>query len=71
MPVSYNKLILFSISPSLFPKPKAIIAVDLFGQLADYDAIEKIAKKYNLFLIEDACQSFGASYKKRMSCLSC
>ena len=48
--------------------PKAIIAVDLFGQLADYDKIEKIAKKYNLLLIEDACQSFGASYNDKKSC---
>ncbi|MAV92839.1 MAG: aminotransferase DegT [Candidatus Marinimicrobia bacterium] len=49
-------------------KPKAIIAVDLFGQLADYRKIEKIAKKYNLFLIEDAAQSFGSSYKNKKSC---
>ena len=48
--------------------PKAIISVDLFGQLADYDKIEKIAKKFNLLLIEDAAQSFGASYKSRKSC---
>ena len=49
-------------------RPKAIIAVDLFGQLADYDKISKIAKKYNLILIEDAAQSFGASYKNKKSC---
>ena len=49
-------------------KPKAIIAVDLFGQLADYQKLEKIAKKYNLFLIEDACQSFGATYKDKKAC---
>ena len=48
--------------------PKAIIAVDLFGQLADYDKIQNIAKKYNLFLIEDAAQSFGATYKEQRSC---
>ena len=48
--------------------PKAIIAVDLFGQLADYKKIQSIAKKYNLFLIEDAAQSFGASYKNKRSC---
>ena len=48
--------------------PKAIIAVNLFGQLCDYDSIKKIAKKYNLFLIEDAAQSFGASYKGQKSC---
>tara|TARA_B110000196_G_C21111268_1_gene647951 strand:- start:310 stop:1395 length:1086 start_codon:yes stop_codon:yes gene_type:complete len=47
--------------------PKAIIAVDLFGQLSDYKNIEKIAEKYNLFLIEDAAQSFGASYSSKKS----
>jgi dTDP-4-amino-4,6-dideoxygalactose transaminase len=39
--------------------PKAIIAVDLFGLPANYPEIEKIAKKYNLKLIEDAAQGFG------------
>ena len=48
--------------------PKAIIAVDLFGQLADYNKICKIARKYNMFLIEDACQSFGAEYDNRKAC---
>lgn len=42
-------------------KPKAIIAVDLFGLPADYPRIEAIAKKYNLKLIEDAAQGFGGS----------
>lgn len=41
--------------------PKAIIAVDLFGLCADYPEIERIAKKYNLRLIEDAAQGFGGS----------
>tara|TARA_B100000965_G_scaffold59287_1_gene45344 strand:- start:1881 stop:2807 length:927 start_codon:yes stop_codon:yes gene_type:complete len=49
-------------------KAKAIISVDLFGQLSDYKKIEKIAKKYNLFLIEDAAQSFGASCEGKKSC---
>ena len=49
-------------------KPRAIIAVDLFGQLADYCKLQKIAKKYNLFLIEDAAQSFGASFNNKKSC---
>ena len=48
--------------------PKAIISVDLFGQLADYKKIKKIAEKYTLFLIEDAAQSFGATYKNQKSC---
>jgi len=49
-------------------KPRAIIAVDLFGQLADYSKIQDIAKKYNLLLIEDAAQSFGATFKDKKSC---
>ena len=48
--------------------PKAIIAVDLFGHLADYSKISIIANKYNLLLIEDAAQSFGASYDNKKSC---
>ena len=48
--------------------PKAIISVDLFGLLADYDNIEAISKKYQLFLIEDAAQSFGATYNGKKAC---
>jgi len=48
--------------------PRGIIPVDLFGLLADYEGIEAIAKKYGLFVIEDACQSFGAERKGRKSC---
>ena len=49
-------------------RPKGIIAVDLFGLPADYDSINAIAKKYDLFVIEDAAQSFGATYKGKRSC---
>jgi UDP-2-acetamido-2-deoxy-ribo-hexuluronate aminotransferase len=42
-------------------KPRGIIPVDLFGQPADYPAIQAIADKYKLFVLEDAAQSFGAS----------
>lgn len=42
--------------------PKAVVAVDILGNPCDYDAIETICEKYGLFLIEDAAQSFGASY---------
>jgi UDP-2-acetamido-2-deoxy-ribo-hexuluronate aminotransferase len=48
--------------------PKGVIAVDLFGLPADYDAINAIAKKYGLFVIEDAAQSFGAEYKGKRAC---
>jgi UDP-2-acetamido-2-deoxy-ribo-hexuluronate aminotransferase len=44
-------------------KPKGIIPVDLFGQPADYDRINAIARRYRLFVLEDAAQSFGATYK--------
>ena len=42
---------------------KAIIPVHLFGQMADMDPIMEIAKRYDLFIIEDACQAHGAEYK--------
>lgn len=47
-----------------------IITVDLFGLPCDYDRINAIAKKYDLFVIEDAAQSFGGEYKgKRAGCM--
>src|ERR1700716_3683592 len=46
-------------------KPRAIIPVDLFGQPADYDAIGAIAEAEGMFVLDDAAQSFGASYKGR------
>jgi UDP-2-acetamido-2-deoxy-ribo-hexuluronate aminotransferase len=45
--------------------PRGVIAVDLFGLPADYDAIEAVTRHHGLFLIEDAAQSFGASYHGR------
>jgi UDP-2-acetamido-2-deoxy-ribo-hexuluronate aminotransferase len=52
-------------------KPKGIIPVDLFGQPADYDEINALAKKHGLFVLEDAAQSFGATYKgKRAGALA-
>jgi dTDP-4-amino-4,6-dideoxygalactose transaminase len=44
-------------------KPRAIIPVDLFGQPADFDAIAEIAKAEGMFVLDDAAQGFGASYK--------
>jgi dTDP-4-amino-4,6-dideoxygalactose transaminase len=46
-------------------KPRAIIPVDLFGQPADHDAIAAIAAAHDLFILDDAAQSFGATYKGR------
>jgi len=49
-------------------KPKAVVAVDILGNPCDYDAIIPICEKYGLILIEDAAQSFGASYKGKKCC---
>lgn len=49
-------------------RPKVIIPVDLFGLLADYDKIGEIANKYNLLILEDAAQGFGAEYKGKKAC---
>ena len=48
--------------------PKAVIAVDILGNPCDYDAIIPICEKYGLLLIEDAAQSFGATYKGKKCC---
>lgn len=48
--------------------PKAVVAVDILGNPCDYDAISPICEKYGLTLIEDAAQSFGASYHGRRAC---
>lgn len=56
------------IEAAITPRTKAIIPVSLYGQCADFDAINAIAKKYHLPVIEDAAQSFGATYKGRKSC---
>ncbi len=66
-PVTYN------IDPSkivaaITPKTRAIIPVSIFGQCADMDAINAIAVRHGLTVIEDAAQSFGATYKGRRSC---
>lgn len=57
----------FNINPALIERAitthtKAIIVVHLFGQAADMEAIRKIARKYNLFIIEDNAQSLGSTY---------
>ncbi|MCR5302422.1 MAG: DegT/DnrJ/EryC1/StrS family aminotransferase [Lachnospiraceae bacterium] len=53
-------------------KPKAVVAVDLFGQPFDVPAIKAVCKKYDLLLLEDGAQGFGGSYKDdsgvRMAC---
>lgn len=53
---------------AITPKTKAIMPVSLYGQLPDMPAINAIAKKHNLMVIEDAAQSFGATFQKTRSC---
>jgi len=50
---------------AITPRTKAILPVHLFGQAADLDGIEEIARKHNLVVIEDACQAHGAEYRGR------
>ena len=57
-----------AIEAAITPKTKAIMPVSLYGQCADYDLINDIAARHQLAVIEDAAQSFGATYKGRRSC---
>src|ERR1700704_2512508 len=54
-----------AIARSLGLRPKVVIPVDLFGQPADYDRIMPIAEAEGLFVLDDAAQAFGATYKNR------
>ena len=73
-PITYNmdpECLSVSINQTLDKgklNPKGIIPVDLFGQPADYDAINQIAAAHKLFVLQDAAQSFGASYKSSRTC---
>jgi dTDP-4-amino-4,6-dideoxygalactose transaminase len=53
------------IERAITPRTKAIIPVHLFGQMADMDPIMDIARRHNLFVLEDACQAHGAEYRGR------
>lgn len=63
----------YNINPALLeaaitPRTKAIMPVSLYGQCADFDAINAIAARHGLPVIEDGAQSFGASCKGKRSC---
>lgn len=63
----------YNLDPALLetaitPRTRAIMPVSMFGQCADFDAINDIAARHHLPVIEDAAQSFGATYKGRQSC---
>jgi dTDP-4-amino-4,6-dideoxygalactose transaminase len=61
-PRSYN-IDAFKIEEKITRRTKAILPVHLYGQPADMDAIQTIAKKHNLIIFEDACQAHSAEYK--------
>jgi UDP-2-acetamido-2-deoxy-ribo-hexuluronate aminotransferase len=66
-PQTYN-IDVNKIESAITSKTKAIMPVSLYGLCADFDAINAIAAKYQLPVIEDGAQSFGASYKGKKSC---
>lgn len=66
-PLTYN-LDPVLLEQAITEKTKAIMPVSLYGQCADMDAINAIANKYGIAVIEDAAQSFGADYKNKKSC---
>jgi len=56
------------IEQAITEKTKAIMPVSLYGQCADFDRINEIANMHGIPVIEDGCQSLGATYKGRKSC---
>lgn len=66
-PQSLEKAIVAVLNEGIL-KPKAIIVVDLFGQVADFEKIRPIADKYNLLIIEDGAQAFGGSVNNQKAC---
>ncbi|MCB1856790.1 MAG: DegT/DnrJ/EryC1/StrS family aminotransferase [Gammaproteobacteria bacterium] len=56
------------IAAAITPKTRAILPVSLYGQCANFDAINEIGERYGIPVIEDAAQSLGATYKGRRSC---
>jgi UDP-2-acetamido-2-deoxy-ribo-hexuluronate aminotransferase len=64
----YYNLDVTKLEAAITPRTKALMPVSLFGQMADYDAINALAAKHNLPVIEDGAQSFGAQQKGRRSC---
>jgi len=52
-----------SIEAVITPKTKAVIVVDLYGNMPDYDSIQKVCDKHNILMIEDSAESLGSTYK--------
>lgn len=66
-PLDFN-IDVHKIEEKITPRTRGIIAVSLYGQCADFDAINDLARKHGLWVIEDGAQSFGAKYKGKRSC---
>jgi len=66
-PIDFN-IDVTKIEEKITARTKGIIAVSLFGQCADFDIINEIARRNELWVIEDAAQSFGATYNGKKSC---
>jgi dTDP-4-amino-4,6-dideoxygalactose transaminase len=65
-PLTYN-IDTTLIEAAITPATKVIMPVHLYGQLANMDAIMRLARKYKLFVVEDACQAHGAQMKGKMA----
>lgn len=66
-PDTYN-IDVTKLEAAITPRTKAIMPVNLYGQMPDYDVINAIAAKYGIPVIEDAAQSFGATQRGKKSC---
>ena len=66
-PNIYKNIDIDKIESAITTKTKAILVVHLYGQASDMETIMKIAKKYNLFVVEDCAQSHGARYKGKQT----
>jgi UDP-2-acetamido-2-deoxy-ribo-hexuluronate aminotransferase len=56
------------VEAAITPRTKVLMPVSLYGQVADMDTLDAIAARHGLAVVEDAAQSFGASYRGRRSC---
>lgn len=66
-PATFN-IDIAKIEAAITPRTKALMPVSLFGQMPDYDAINALAEKHSLPVLEDGAQSFGATQRGRASC---
>ncbi|MEO5340750.1 MAG: DegT/DnrJ/EryC1/StrS family aminotransferase [Magnetococcus sp. MYC-9] len=56
------------VAAAITPQSRVILPVSLYGQCADFDALNALAERHGLLCLEDGCQSFGALYRGRRSC---